>query len=94
MRSSRSGRLILAQGRIVDAVAADLVITGSADELARRLGVCVPTFRMALRELVAIGWIVVKEGPGGGLTVRWSGGVSHEPPRRPAGGDPAGRATL
>jgi hypothetical protein len=27
-----------------------------------------------LRELVAVGWIVVKEGPGGGLTVRWSGG--------------------
>ena len=69
----------MAQGRIVDAVAADLVIAGSAEELARHLGVSTRTFRMALRDLVAVGWVVVKEGPAGRLTVRWERRRHQEP---------------
>ena len=70
----RSQRLVLVQGRVVDAVAADLVIAGSAEELARHFGVSTRAFRGALRELVAAGWVVVDEGPAGRLTVLWSGG--------------------
>jgi DNA-binding FadR family transcriptional regulator len=68
---ARRSRRLLAQGRIVDAVAADLVVAGSAEELARRLGVGTRAFRSALRELVAVGWVVVNEGPAGRLAVRW-----------------------
>ena len=64
--------MILTQGRIVDAVAAGLAIVGSAAELARHFGVGARTFRVALRELVVVGWVVVNEGPAGRLTVRWS----------------------
>jgi hypothetical protein len=67
----RPGRLILVQGCIVDAVAADSVIAGSAEELARRRGVSPRTFRLALRGLVGAGWVVVNEGAAGRLTVRW-----------------------
>jgi DNA-binding FadR family transcriptional regulator len=76
---ARRSRRLLAQGRIVDAVAADLVIAGSAEELARRLGVSTRTFRGAVRELVAAGWVVVKEGPAGRLTVRWERRRRQEP---------------
>jgi hypothetical protein len=60
----------VARGRIADAVAADLVIAGRAEELARHLGVSTRAFRVALRELVAAGRVVVNEGPAGRLTVR------------------------
>ena len=71
--------VILAQGRIVDAVAAGLVIAGSAAELARHFGMSARTFRRALRELVAVGWVVVNEGPAGRLTVRWERRRHQEP---------------
>ena len=79
MRADRLERRILVQGRVVDAVAADLVIAGSAEELARRLGVSTRTFRTALRELARVGWIVVNEGPAGRLTVRWERRRRQEP---------------
>ena len=77
--SHRPGHLVLAEGRIADAVVRDLVMLGTAGELARRLGVSTRAFRMALRELTQAGWVVVDEGPGGRLTVRWERRQRREP---------------
>jgi DNA-binding MarR family transcriptional regulator len=62
--------LVLAQGRVFEAVAGGLVLSGTAEALARRLGVRTGNLRAAVRELRAIGWIAVRAHPDGRLTVR------------------------
>ncbi len=62
--------VILAAGRIFEAVAAGLVFVGTLDEVARQIGVGAQELRVALRELRAVGWVAAQTQPGARLTVR------------------------
>ena len=64
------GRLV-AQGRLVDAVADGVVLLGRAEELARRLDVSEEAFLEGVEELAAAAWIVAESHPDGRLAVRW-----------------------
>ena len=70
-RPSVPGTVLVAQGRLLDAVADGAVLCGTTDELAGRLDVSIAAFRAALRELAAARWIVAQTEPDGRLTVRW-----------------------
>ena len=74
-RPSVPGTVLVAQGRLLDAVADGVadgaVLCGTTDELAGRLDVSIAAFRAALRELAAARWIVAQTQPDGRLTVRW-----------------------
>ena len=70
-RPSVPGTVLVAQGRLLDAVADGAVLCGTTDELAGRLDVSIAAFRAALRELAAARWIVAQTQPDGRLTVRW-----------------------
>ena len=62
--------LLLAEGRILEAVASESVLLGTPEELARQLGVRADDFRIALRELQRVSWIVAHLQPAGRLAVR------------------------
>ena len=68
---SAPGAVLIAQGRLVDAVAGGAVLCGSTDELAGQLDVSAAAFRAALKTLIAARWIVAQTQPDGRLTVRW-----------------------
>jgi hypothetical protein len=61
--------LLFAQSRILKALAGGTVLHGTAEELVRRLEVGPEAFRLALRDLVAGGWIFVSDAPDGQLIV-------------------------
>lgn len=62
--------LLLAEGRVLEAVASEAVLLGTLEELARHLGVRTGDLRIALRELQWVGWIVVHVQAAGRLAVR------------------------
>ena len=62
--------LLLAEGRILEAVASGAVLLGTLDELARQLGVRTDDLRIALRELQWVNWIVVHVQAAGRLAIR------------------------
>ena len=62
---------MIAQGRIIDAVADDLIVLGTVDELAARLGVRPDVFRAALEDLVGARWVFMHAAANGRLTVGW-----------------------
>jgi hypothetical protein len=63
-------RVILAAGRILEAVADGQVFVGTLDRVARQLGVSPQEARAALRELRQVGWVAVQTLPGMHLSVR------------------------
>ena len=63
--------LVLAEARLVNVVAGGVVLSGTAEELADRLGVSTRAMAAAVRELAEAGWIVVETDPHGRLSVRW-----------------------
>ena len=62
--------LLLAEGRVLEAVASGSVLLGTPEELARQLGVRTDNLRIALHELQRVSWIVVHVQPTGRLSVR------------------------
>ncbi len=70
---------MMAEGRIVEAVADGAVLRGTLADLARRLHVRAEDLVVALGELVAVGWLRVAF-EDGQMSLRWKA-VS---PRRPA----------
>ena len=77
--ADQGSRLILAQGRIVDAVADGVVLVGTADELAGQLLLGVAEFWVAVEELAGVGWLVVTPAPGGRLRVRCERRSANQP---------------
>ena len=71
--------MLIAQGRLVDAIADGAVLRGSTDELAERLDVSDGALRAALKELAAAQWIVAQTELDGRLTVRWERRQHHVP---------------
>ena len=63
---------VVAQGRVLDAVAGGDVLCGSSDEIARRLDLGAADLSEAIRELMAIGWLAREIGPDGRSSVRWA----------------------
>jgi hypothetical protein len=59
---------IVAEGRVLDAVAAS-VLRGTVDEIARKLGLSVGSFRAAVTELSSIGWVEVTKLSDGALSL-------------------------
>jgi len=62
---------MIAQGRIIDAVADDLIVLGTVDELAARLAVRPDVFRAALEDLVRARWVFMHAAANGRLAVGW-----------------------
>ncbi len=62
---------LVAQGRLVDAIADGSVLRGTAHELAARLGVPVGDLMAALDELLAVGWLALESSGDGIISVRW-----------------------
>ena len=62
---------LLAQERLLDAVAAGEVVVGTPDELAARFGVSLEALGRAMAELLRAGWIVMRAGLDGRLAVRF-----------------------
>ena len=54
---SQSLGMLLAESRVLSAVAGNDMLQGTADELIRGLGVGRDVFRVALQDLIAGGWI-------------------------------------
>jgi len=73
--------LLLAEGRVLEAVASGSVLLGTPEELARQLGVRSDNLRIALHELQRVSWIVVHVQPAGRLAVRLE---RRSPERQPA----------
>ena len=63
--------MILTEGRIVDGIAADLIVFGTPEELAATLEVRAEVFRAALDGLAEAGWIFVRRERAGRLFVGW-----------------------
>jgi hypothetical protein len=61
--------MLLAESRVLTAVAGDAVLHGSPDELMRHLGVEPGFFRAAVHDLVAGGWIFATTSSDGELTI-------------------------
>ena len=61
--------LLLAQSRVLRALACGAVLHGTTDELLSRLNVGPEVFRAALHDLIAGGWIFVSTSEDGRLTV-------------------------
>ena len=72
--------LLLAEGRVLEAVASGTVLHGTPEELARQLGVRPDDLRIALHELQRVSWIVAHVQPTGRLAVRLE---RRSPERRP-----------
>lgn len=54
---SQSLSMLLAESRVLSAVAGNSTLQGTADELIRGLGVGRDVFRVAVQDLIAGGWI-------------------------------------
>jgi hypothetical protein len=63
---------LVAQGRVLDAVADGDVLRGPASDIAIRLGVPTSELRAAVDELAATGWVSTQADGRGALTVRWA----------------------
>jgi len=72
MRDARDSAIghVVAQGRIVEAVADGTVLVGTLDRLARRFDLAPDDLRACLRQLVRVGWVAVHTEPFGRLTIR------------------------
>ena len=62
--------LLLAEGRILEAVASEPVLLGTLPELARQLDLRTADLAMALRELQWVSWVVAHVQADGRLAVR------------------------
>ena len=63
---------LVAQGRVLDALAGGVVLRGSSREMARHLGVRAADLTAAVRELTAIGWLARGTAADGCPTVLWA----------------------
>jgi len=63
---------IVAEGRVLDAVAAS-ALSGTVDEIADTLGLSVNLFRAAVTELASIGWVEVTQSSDGALSLDLAG---------------------
>ena len=63
---------LVAQGRVLDALAGGTVLRGSLRRMARNLGVRAADLTAAVRELTAIGWVARGTGTDGCPTIRWA----------------------
>jgi hypothetical protein len=70
---------MLAEGRLVDALAGGGVLVGTPDELAARLGLTLAAFGAALQALLGARWIVVQAHQDGRLSLRWECRQLDEP---------------
>lgn len=64
--------LLVAQGRILDAVGGGGALHGPAEGMARELGVSVANLTAALGELTELGWLALETNAAGEHTVRWA----------------------
>jgi hypothetical protein len=64
--------VLVAQGRVLEAVADGAELRGTPVRLARRLGVGAADLAAAVREAEGVGWLAVERGPGRHLAVRWA----------------------
>jgi hypothetical protein len=64
--------VLVAQGRVLEAVADGAELRGTPVRLARRLGVGAADLGAAVREAAGAGWLAVERGPGRHLAVRWA----------------------
>ena len=67
--SSETLGLLLAESRVLSAVAGDAVLRGSADELIRQLAVGRDIFRVAVQDLVEGGWIFATSSDDGRMVI-------------------------
>ena len=65
--------VLVAQGRVLEAVADGAELRGTPVRLARRFGVGAADLGAAVREAAGAGWLAVERGPGRHLAVRWAG---------------------
>ncbi len=63
---------IVAQGRLVDAIADGSVLRGTVHELAADLGVMAADLLEAVDELMAVGWLMLETDPNDALVLRWA----------------------
>jgi len=84
---------VVAEGRLVDAVADGTVLRGTPATLARQLGISAGDLLAAIEELTAVGWVMLEVGSQGELSARW---MDDLPPNRSAQrrGGPVGRRAL
>jgi hypothetical protein len=88
--TSQSLGMLLAESRVLSAVAGDTMLEGTADELIRGLGVGRDVFRVAVQDLVDGGWIFAMTTDDGRLTIgrerrmRNAGPPNARERRRPA----------
>jgi len=66
---------LVAQGRVLDAVADGSVLRGSHAEIANRLGVQPEDLIAALDELAEIGWLTLDADDLGQMAVHWTDAV-------------------
>jgi hypothetical protein len=64
--------LLVAEGRLLDAVSGGTTPPGATTELTGRLGVPAADLYAAIGELVGVGWLALDVDPDGRLTVRWA----------------------
>jgi|1186.fasta_scaffold1024129_1 hypothetical protein len=82
--------MLLAESRVLSAVAGDGTLQGTADELIRGLGIGRDVFRVAVQDLVDGGWIFATATDDGRLTIgrerrmRNAGPPNARERRRPA----------
>jgi hypothetical protein len=67
--SSATLGLLLAESRVLTAVAGDAILQGTADDLIRQLAVGRDVFRVAVQDLVDGGWIFATSADDGHLTI-------------------------
>jgi len=67
--SSATLGLLLAESRVLTAVAGDAILQGTADDLIRHLAVGRDVFRVAVQDLVEGGWIFATSADDGYLTI-------------------------
>jgi hypothetical protein len=67
--SSATLGLLLAESRVLTAVAGDAILRGTADDLIRQLAVGRDVFRVAVQDLVDGGWIFATSADDGHLTI-------------------------
>lgn len=61
--------LLLAESRVLTAIAGDTILRGTADELIRQLAVGRDVFRVAVQDLVDGGWIFATSSDDGHMTI-------------------------
>ena len=64
--------VLVAQGRVLEAVADGGELRGMPARLAHQLGVGPADLAAAIREAEGVGWLAVERGPGRQLAVRWA----------------------